>query len=414
MESRVWRSTKQYAVQRAVRALLAALARDVDRNAVLLATLAERVAGAEHSRRQLRWVRERFAEGHPCLTLANRVLHEAHPNCRRRLVENLFVNNTWLGDRQRQDVEARYGLRPPHLLVISPTMRCNLRCYGCYAGAYDQKDDLPFDTWNRIITEGKALGIYFYTISGGEPFFRRDLFDIAERHSDCYFQVYTNGVLLDEAVVTRIVECGNLSPSISIEGFEQATDERRGTGIWRKINAAMDELRRQGAIYGFSGTVTSQNADVMASRELMDWLVAKGCYYGWFFTYIPIGREPALELMPTPQQRNRLREWTLQVRRTYPIFAADFWNDGPLVGCCMAGGRLYAHINHQGDVEPCVFTHFAVDNVKEKPLAECLGSAFFRDIRSRQPYDENPLRPCMIIDNPHVLREVVEIGRAHV
>lgn len=111
--------------------------------------------------------------------------------------------------------------------------------------------------------------------------------------------------------------------------------------------------------------------------------------------------------MPTPEQRNRLRARTLEIRRTKPIFVGDFWNDGPLIGGCMAGGRLYAHINHRGDVEPCVFAHFAVDNIRNKSLKEVLDSDFFRTIRKKQPFNKNHLTPCMIIDNPHILREVV-------
>ena len=57
-------------------------------------------------------------------------------------------------------------------------------------------------------------------------------------------------------------------------------------------------------------------------------------------------------------------------------------------------------------MEPCIFTHFAVDNVKEKSLKEILRSSFFRAIRARQPYDSNLLLPCMLIDHPHVFREI--------
>ena len=85
----------------------------------------------------------------------------------------------------------------------------------------------------------------------------------------------------------------------------------------------------------------------------------------------------------------------------------DFWNDGPLVGGCMAGGRYYVHINVHGDVEPCVFAQFAVDNIRSKSLHEVLDSPFFRRIRARQPYSDDYLKPCMIIDHPHVLRELI-------
>jgi hypothetical protein len=66
------------------------------------------------------------------------------------------------------------------------------------------------------------------------------------------------------------------------------------------------------------------------------------------------------------------------------------------------------YLNANGDVEPCVYTHVAMDNIKNISLAEALNSPLFRSIRRRQPHNPNHLRPCMIIDNPHVLREVIE------
>jgi len=273
---------------------------------------------------------------------------------------------------------------------------------------YEKAPGLPYETVDRVLREAKELGIHFVTVSGGEPFFRDELLDLYQKHGDMVFHVYTNGTLIDDRMADRIIELGNVYPSISIEGFKQETDARRGEGVWDKVMAAMDRLRERGGMFGFSGTVVRGNAELMCRPELIDLLVEKGCYWGWWFVYIPIGREPSVELMPTPEQRDRLREWTLEIRRARPIFVADFWNDGPLTCGCMAGGKKYFHINNRGDVEPCVFTHFAVDNIHDKPLAEALQSGFFRHIASQIPYNENVLRPCMIIDNPWVLREAVE------
>jgi hypothetical protein len=112
-------------------------------------------------------------------------------------------------------------------------------------------------------------------------------------------------------------------------------------------------------------------------------------------------------LMPTPAQRIHRRRRLTELRSQMPMILADFWNDGPLVGGCIAGDR-YLHINNRGDVEPCVFVHFAVDNIKEKSLTEILNSKFFQAIRCRQPYSSNYYRPCMVIDHPHVLRAVID------
>lgn len=171
--------------------------------------------------------------------------------------------------------------------------------------------------------------------------------------------------------------------------------------------AAMDHLREAGVMFGASFTETRHNMEVIAGDELLDLLIEKGCLVAWYFQYIPIGREPHFELMPTPEQRDWLRRRLLKVRDEKPIFIGDFWNDGYYAEGCIAAGREYIHINANGDVEPCVFCHFAVDNIRDKSLKEVLNSDFMRAIRSRQPYRENYLTPCMLIDEPSVLRDAV-------
>jgi hypothetical protein len=115
-----------------------------------------------------------------------------------------------------------------------------------------------------------------------------------------------------------------------------------------------------------------------------------------------------MDFMPTPEQRLERRRRLLELRGARDIVLADFWNDGALTGGCIAGGRSYIHINSEGDVEPCVFTHFALHNVRRSSLKEVIDSDFFRAIRERVPYCENLLRPCLIIDHPALLRELVE------
>jgi hypothetical protein len=123
--------------------------------------------------------------------------------------------------------------------------------------------------------------------------------------------------------------------------------------------------------------------------------------------YVPIGRDPDLSLMITPEQRAKLRETIHHWRANKPVFVADFWNDGPYTGGCIAGGRNYFHINGKGDVEPCAFVHFAVDNIRDKSLVEVLKSPLFTEYQKRIPFNEDLLRPCPIVDNPWALREIV-------
>jgi MoaA/NifB/PqqE/SkfB family radical SAM enzyme len=168
----------------------------------------------------------------------------------------------------------------------------------------------------------------------------------------------------------------------------------------------MDRLRERGVLFTFSATVTRQNFEVVTSAAFIDFWIERGCFLGWYFIYMPIGREPHLEMMPTPEQRVEMSWRIKRHRRTTGVFLVDFWNDGEHAGGCIAGARKYLHINNRGDVEPCVFCHFATDNIRRTSLAAAMNSPFFRAIKSRQPYHEDLRRPCIMIDNPHVLREV--------
>jgi MoaA/NifB/PqqE/SkfB family radical SAM enzyme len=205
-----------------------------------------------------------------------------------------------------------------------------------------------------------------------------------------------------------MLEVGNISPAISLEGYRESTDARRGEGVYDKIMAAMDRLRERGIVFGTSVTVTRQNAEeLFKTDEFIDHLIDKGATYGWSFHYIPIGKDPNLDMMITPEQREMLAYRVPEIRSKKPFFLADFWNDGTFTGGCIAGGRRYFHINARGDVEPCAFVHFAVDNIKNKSLKEVLQNPLFKSYQKRQPFGKNLMAPCPIIDHPDALRSIV-------
>ena len=102
-------------------------------------------------------------------------------------------------------------------------------------------------------------------------------------------------------------------------------------------------------------------------------------------------------------KRCEQKERRSYIRENKPLFVIDFWNDAPYVGGCIAA-REYIHINHRGDVEPCIFTHFAQVNIKNTSLKESMNCQFFKKIRKRQPYSSNLYLPCMLIDHPEISR----------
>ncbi len=399
---------KKYVASQAVDYALSLLAKDPQQNLITLTRILELFAGGPSEKQQIQTARKAFEDpNHVWTKLAQRGFSHLHSSYRTRGLVNLFINEAYMGQQERRQHSLELGTPVPSLIVISPTMRCNLNCQGCYAGRYSKEHEIDEATFDRIITEGKELGIYFYVISGGEPFLRADLLSIAEKHDDAVFMVYTNGTLIDEDLAHRLADLGNISPAISLEGMEKETDARRGARTFKAVMRAMDYLQEAGAVFGFSATYTRNNVEVLADEAFIDMLIDKGAMYGWFFMLIPVGKDNDMSLMCTPAQRDTMRKHVLNLRETKPIFAIDFWNDGPMVSGCMAGGRSYLHINAQGDIEPCVFIHFAVDNIKNTTLKQALTSPYFMDIKARMPLNENHLRPCMIVDNPHILRDVV-------
>ncbi len=372
-----------------------------------------------HFQTQLRQLKGLYEASHPATDLTLHLMRR-HPNVRRAIIDNLVINATWRGRENRQEFARRHGVVPPYLMVISPTMRCNLHCRGCYAAEYPKgPDPLSFDDLDRLVSEGKEMGVFMYTISGGEPFVRSDLLDLYAKHRDAFFLIYTNGTTIGEREIEAMQTLGNFTPAISIEGDEAMTDWRRGPGVYRKTKETMARLNEAGLLFGFSATAMRTNAEYFLHDDFVDEMIQRGCLYGWFFIFVPVGKDNTVELMITPEQRDRLRHFnTIYLRRTKPIFVADFWNDGHLTRGCMAGGELYLHVNFRGDLEPCVFIHFAKDNIKDiwangGHLWDVLSSPFFREIRAHNRRDPNLLRPCIIIDHNEWLEHCVRTCGAH-
>ncbi|NLN16974.1 MAG: radical SAM protein [Firmicutes bacterium] len=334
-----------------------------------------------------------------------RLLTQVHPNYRKGFLMNLIVKASLWGIPKQAAMTEELGVKVPYTILIDPTEACNLRCVGCWAGKY-QVHTLPYETFDRILKEAQELGIHFIVLSGGEPFAYKNLLRAAEEHPDIAFMAYTNGTLIDEEIADRLVATGNLSPVISLEGWREETDARRGAGVYDKVMTTMDLLRERGVLFGCSITATRHNVATLFADEFIDHMIAKGAMYAWSFHYVPVGREPNMDLMITPEQRSWLVDRVAAIRdeKSFPLI--DFWNDGEMTGGCIAGGRMYFHITADGQVEPCAFAHFSMENIKDKSLVEVLGSPLFKAYRKHQ-LDDNMLLPCPIIDRPEKLRQIV-------
>lgn len=389
--------------------------RDPMKNINTLIGWADKVAKREDHKETIAAIRPYLQDpSNNWYQLTERVLTKTHPTVRQRMSINFLVNSIFLGIPRQREAEAELGVSVPWAILMDPTERCNLRCIGCWAGDYQRQRELDFATMDRVLTEAEELGIFFIVISGGEPLIRKDdLLALARKHEGQVFMVYTNGTLVDEKLAQDLANVGNVTLTLSLEGFKDTTDARRGQGVFDKVMHAMDLLRESGNIFGFSVTYTRHNTEELGSDEFIDMIIDKGAAYGWYFTYIPIGKDVDLELMATPEQRAWMYEQILRWRKTKPVFVADFWNDGETTNGCIAGGRRYFHINAAGEVEPCAFVHYATCNIHDVTLRQALQNPLFKAYQRRQPFDINPRRPCPIIDHPEALREMVLESKAY-
>jgi len=323
--------------------------------------------------------------------------------------EKFMLNAAYAGIKKQREVREKYNCNIPWAILMDPTSACNLHCTGCWAAEYGNKLNMDYDTLDKIIREGKELGTYMYIYSGGEPLMRKDdIIRLCEAHSDCQFLAFTNATLIDEEFADEMLRVKNFIPAISIEGYEEETDFRRGKGTFKKIEKAMDILKAKKLPFGASCCYTNKNAESIGSEEYFDFLIEKGCKFAWFFTYMPVGKEAPTDLMATAEQREYMLHQIRKFRKTKPIFTMDFWNDGEFVGGCIAGGRNYLHINANGDIEPCAFIHYSDSNIKEKTLLEAYQSPMFMQYHDNQPFNGNMLRPCPLLDNPPRLAQMVE------
>ena len=363
---------------------------------------------------QIKAVREGFKDkDNNWHKLYESLLTDIDGETRKKVFENLIINATVMGCVRQNALKEENNCNIPWAILLDPVTACNLNCKGCWAAEYEKHYRLPIELWDSIIYQGKAHGTFVYLYSGGEPLLRKDdIIRICEEHSDCIFGAFTNATLIDEAFADDILRVKNFIPIISIEGFREETDFRRGEGSYKTSLAAIDILKQKRLLFGVSCCYTRKNTEVIGSEEFFNDIIARGAKFAWFFTYMPIGADAGTELMVTPEQREFMYRQIRSFRSSKPLFTLDFWNDAEFVEGCIAGGRLYLHINANGDVEPCAFIHYSDSNIRDKTLLEAYKSPLFMQYHDHQPFNENHLRPCPLLDNPEFLSGMVELSGA--
>lgn len=297
----------------------------------------------------------------------------------------------------------------PRLLLIDPTTACNLECTGCWARDYEKNAHLSYEKLDELCTDAQKLGVLQIVFSGGEPMMRKgDILKLAEKHRKLTFAMFTNGTLIDEAFAAAMERLGNLNAFISIEGSREETDNRRGDGVYDQAIRAMDLLKKHDIGFGFSTCYHAKNYKTIAGDEFLGLMREKGAWLGWLFIYMPIGKDADPSLCCNAEQRAYVKQKLEDYQKKHGYLAIDFANSGHKAIGCVAAGNDFAHINANGDMEPCAFCHYSDVNVNDVSLEEALRSPFFKKFRQHKPFSKNFLRPCPMIDVPEAIVELTK------
>ncbi len=405
--------SERAAVGKALDMLLGYVKKDPDANIGKLVDFAEKYVGSIFPKKNFEAMRKGAQDPNNIwVKLTKSIINDTDKNIVKKMLLAFGLGAGVHGTKKVRENREKLKCNIPWIILMDPTSACNKNCKGCWAAEYGHQQSLTFDEMNNVVVQAKELGTHLFMFTGGEPLIRKnDIVKLCNEHPDCVFLAFTNATLIDDDFCIAIKEAGNFVPVASIEGTEESNDDRRGEGSYQTTVEAMQLLKKHGIFFGMSVCYTSKNVDFVTSDEFIDKMINLGVKIGMYFNYMPVGKDAVPELIPTPDQRKHMYHWLRKMRNSEtgkPIFVFDFQDDGEYVGGCIAGGRNYFHINSAGDMEPCVFIHYSDSNIRTHTILEALKNPLFQAYYKNQPFNDNHLRPCPMLENPDCLRKIIK------
>ena len=329
--------------------------------------------------------------------MLKRLLFKTDKKCLYKFVYNLGIKGAISFNRFKKRLKR--GEFFPAFHFISVTDDCNLNCQGCWVTGKIKNSNMSPEMLDSIITQTKEKGSYFFGILGGEPLLYKPLFDIFEKHKDCYFQLFTNGTLLTDEIAEKLRKVANVTPLISFEGDIEVADTRRGgNDVYRKTEQAIITSTNAGLVTGVAMSVCKSNIELAFSDDFIQSLIKKGVTYLWYYIYRPVGQNPNTELSLSEAEILKLRQFMVDARTKYDIIIVDAYWDEKGNGLCPAATGLSHHINASGDIELCPIIQFATNNVADKPLVEIYDeSLFLKDFKTEIPQKTSG---CIVMEDP--------------
>ena len=294
------------------------------------------------------------------------------------------------------------GEHIPPFLIASITSQCNLHCAGCYARDLDfcgdgpARDQMSAQERAGLFRQARDLGVGFILLAGGEPLVRWDVIQAAAGVPEILFPVFTNGTLLGTGALDYLAGHRNRLPVLSVEGGREATDARRGEGVYDRVEAAVAGMEQRRIAFAVSVTVTRDTLEEVLSDGFLARLADKGCKGVVYVEYVPT--DPATEaLAPDDGDRARMASRLDELRAgDCPLVLISFPGDEKSAGGCLAAGRGFFHINSHGGAEPCPFSPYSDVSVRGGSLADALASPLFRSLRAGELLTEDHSGGCVL------------------
>lgn len=314
---------------------------------------------------------------------------------------------------RRRAVLEEHGEHVPPFLIASITSSCNLHCAGCYSRCNSATEDMePVDQlsdaeWADVFDQAMELGVSFILLAGGEPLLRKGVIEAAGERPSILFPIFTNGTYMTEKYFDTFDECRNLIPIMSIEGGKEATDNRRGEGVYDKLVSNMHELKDKGIIYGASVTVTTENIKEVSSDSFINMLSENGCKAVIFVEFVPVS-EDSEHLAPGDADREYLKDAIMRLRKEHEeMVFVSFPGDEKSSGGCIATGRGFFHINSHGGAEPCPFSPYSDINVKKTSLRDAMNSRLFKSLQSGGVLMDDHKGGCVLYEKRDQVEELL-------
>ncbi len=203
----------------------------------------------------------------------------------------------------------------PRLIFWEVTKGCNLRCIHCRATATElsSNNDLPTTKALNIIKQVSQLALPIIVLSGGEPLFRQDIFELAGYARDCGLRVAlaTNGTLVSEAVARKIVDAGVRRVSISLDGADAVThDAFRGIpGAFDKALRGLRNLRALGMSVQINMTIARHNAHQLPAVLELARKVGADALHTFLLVPVGCGVEIAETQMVPADEYEKILNW---------------------------------------------------------------------------------------------------------